>query len=74
MQETYRSPWMTEDLDMLRTTARRFFEEEVAPKAAKFRAQHHIANDLCAIGHPSRLGHAGRGAIEFINCHRFIPG
>ena len=46
MQETYRSPWMTEDLDMLRTTARRFFEEEVAPKAAKFRAQHHIDRDV----------------------------
>jgi len=39
---TYRSPWMTDELDMLRTTARRFFEEEVAPKAAGFRAQHHI--------------------------------
>jgi acyl-CoA dehydrogenase len=31
---------------MLRATARRFFEEEVAPKADKFRAQHHIDRDV----------------------------
>jgi acyl-CoA dehydrogenase len=37
---------MTEELDMLRETARRFFEEEVAPKADKFRAQHHIDRDV----------------------------
>src|ERR1035438_5433501 len=42
----YRSPWMTEDLDMLRATARRFFEEEVAPRADKFRAQHHIDREV----------------------------
>jgi len=42
----YRSPWMTDELDMLRTTARRFFEDEVAPRAAKFRAQHHIDRDV----------------------------
>ena len=46
MTAPYRSPWMTEELDMLRATARRFFEEEVAPKAAKFRAQHHIDRDV----------------------------
>lgn len=39
---TYRSPWMSDELDMLRDTARRFFQEEVAPKADKFRTQHHI--------------------------------
>jgi acyl-CoA dehydrogenase len=43
---TYRSPWMTDELDMLRATARRFFEEEVAPKAEKFRRQHHIDRDV----------------------------
>lgn len=43
---SYRSPWMTEELDMLRATARRFFEEEVAPKADKFRRQHHIDRDV----------------------------
>ena len=37
---------MTDELDMLRTTARRFFEREVAPKANKFRAQHHIDRDV----------------------------
>jgi len=44
--QPYRSPWMTDELEMLRATARRFFEEEVAPKAAKFRAQHHIDRDV----------------------------
>lgn len=38
----YRSPWMTEELDMLRETARRFFEQEVAPHAEKFRRQHEV--------------------------------
>ena len=42
----YRSPWMTDELDMLRATARRFFEEEVAPKADKFRQQHHIDREV----------------------------
>ena len=46
MLQPYRSPWMTDELEMLRATARRFFEEEVAPKAAKFRAQHHIDRDV----------------------------
>lgn len=38
----YRSPWMTEELDMLRATARRFFETEVTPQANKWRQQHYI--------------------------------
>ncbi|MDD3786789.1 MAG: acyl-CoA dehydrogenase family protein, partial [Hydrogenophaga sp.] len=46
MTSTYRSPWMTEELDMLRVTARRFFEDEVAPKAEKFRRQHRIDRDV----------------------------
>jgi acyl-CoA dehydrogenase len=46
MTSTYRSPWMTDELDMLRVTARRFFEDEVAPKADKFRRQHHIDRDV----------------------------
>lgn len=37
---------MSDELDMLRTTARRFFEEEVAPKADKFRQQHHIDREV----------------------------
>ena len=46
MPASYRSPWMTEELDLLRATARRFFEEEVAPHAARFRAQHHIDREV----------------------------
>lgn len=46
MPAAYRSPWMTDELDMLRVTARRFFEEEVAPHAARFRAQHHIDREV----------------------------
>lgn len=46
MTTSYRSPWMNEELDMLRDTARRFFEEEVAPRADRFRAQHHIDRDV----------------------------
>src|SRR5690606_19427914 len=42
----YRSPWMTDELDMLRSTARRFFEDEVAPKADKFRSQHCIDREV----------------------------
>ena len=42
----YRSPWMTDELDMLRATARRFFEEEVAPHAERFRRQHHIDREV----------------------------
>lgn len=46
MTVPYRSPWMTDELDMLRSTARRFFEEEVAPKADKFRSQHCIDREV----------------------------
>ncbi|MEZ5659188.1 MAG: acyl-CoA dehydrogenase family protein [Burkholderiaceae bacterium] len=42
----YRSPWMTEELDMLRETARRFFQEEVAPRAEQARRQHHIDREV----------------------------
>lgn len=37
---------MTDELDMLRATARRYFEEEVAPHAARFRAQHRIDREV----------------------------
>lgn len=42
----YRSPWMNDELDMLRDTARRFFEKEVAPRAQKWRDQHHVDRDV----------------------------
>lgn len=38
----YRSPWMNEELDALRVTARRFFEKEVAPHSERWRKQGHI--------------------------------
>lgn len=43
--QPYRSPWMTDELDMLRATARRFFAQEVAPHADRFRRQHRIDRD-----------------------------
>jgi acyl-CoA dehydrogenase len=46
LNSTYRSPWMTDELDLFRATARRFFEEEIAPKAEKFRRQHHVDRDV----------------------------
>ncbi|MCL4737847.1 MAG: acyl-CoA dehydrogenase family protein [Burkholderiaceae bacterium] len=33
---------MTDELDMLRSTARRFFQEQIAPNAERFREQHGI--------------------------------
>ncbi|SOE97230.1 acyl-CoA dehydrogenase [Burkholderia sp. D7] len=44
--QSYRSPWMNEELDMLRETARRFFEEEVVPNAHKWREQHHVDREV----------------------------
>ena len=36
--QAYRSPWMTDELEMLRSTARRFFETEVAPRQDKWKS------------------------------------
>lgn len=51
-------PWMTEELEMLRDSARRFFERECVPNETRWRAQHHadrgiwtqagVAGLLCA--------------------------
>ncbi|MEX3934303.1 acyl-CoA dehydrogenase family protein [Paraburkholderia phymatum] len=64
----YRSPWMTEELDMLRTTARRFFEKEVTPHQEKWRKQHYIdksvwlkAGELGLIGVSYPEEHGGHG-------------
>lgn len=72
----YRSPWMTEELDMLRTTARRFFEKEVTPHAEKWRQQHYIdksvwkkAGELGLIGvsYPEEYGgHGGNYAHDVV--------
>ena len=34
-------PWMDNDLEMLRDTARKFFERECVPNEARWTAQHH---------------------------------
>jgi acyl-CoA dehydrogenase len=44
--QAYRSPWMTDELEMLRSTARRFFETEVVPRQDKWKKQHHIDRDV----------------------------
>jgi acyl-CoA dehydrogenase len=72
----YRSPWMTEELDMLRTTARRFFEKEVTPQQDTWRKQHYIdksvwkkAGDLGLIGvsYPEEYGgHGGTYAHDVV--------
>jgi acyl-CoA dehydrogenase len=38
----YESPWMDEDLRMLRETVSRYVEEEMLPKEAGWRAKHHV--------------------------------
>ncbi|MFC8046302.1 acyl-CoA dehydrogenase family protein [Nocardia sp. NPDC057353] len=42
----YRSVWMDDDLDALRSLARAFFDKEVAPNIDKYLAQHHVDRDL----------------------------
>jgi acyl-CoA dehydrogenase len=39
-------PWMDADLEMLRDTARRFFERECVPHESRWRAQHHADRDI----------------------------
>lgn len=46
MIDGYRSPWMNDELAMLRATARRFFETEVAPHAERWRKQHYIDKEV----------------------------
>jgi acyl-CoA dehydrogenase len=47
-------PWMNEELEMLRDSARRFFERECVPNEARWRAQHHADRDIW-----TRAGQAG---------------
>ncbi|KQW61814.1 acyl-CoA dehydrogenase family protein [Variovorax sp. Root411] len=39
-------PWMNEELEMLRASARRFFERECVPHEPRWRAQHHADRDI----------------------------
>lgn len=74
--QPYRSPWMNDELDALRTTARRFFEEYVAPHDEKRRREGQIDREtwrkagelgLLAIGIPEELGgHGGTFAHEAV--------
>ncbi|MEH3154262.1 MAG: acyl-CoA dehydrogenase family protein [Gordonia paraffinivorans] len=41
-----RSPWMTDDLDDLRSMVRAFMEKSVAPNVDKYVEQHHVDRDL----------------------------
>jgi acyl-CoA dehydrogenase len=59
---------MTEELDMLRATARRFFENEVAPRADTWRRQHFIdrtvwrkAGELGLVGVSFPVEYGGHG-------------
>jgi acyl-CoA dehydrogenase len=47
-------PWMNEELEMLRDTARRFFQRECVPNEARWREQHHADRDIW-----TRAGAAG---------------
>jgi acyl-CoA dehydrogenase len=42
MMNTYRSPWMDDDLDMLREAVSRYVETEMLPHEPRWRAQHHV--------------------------------
>lgn len=42
----YRSPWMDDELEMFRETARRFVENEVVPHDARWREQHHVDREI----------------------------
>lgn len=44
--DSYRSPWMTEELDMLRRTARAFFEDDVKPLDEQAQKNHGIGKDI----------------------------
>ncbi|CAI09333.1 acyl-CoA dehydrogenase family protein [Aromatoleum aromaticum] len=73
---TYRSPWMNEELEALRTTARRFFETEVAPHYDRWVEQGKIDREvwrkagelgLLCIGIPEEYGgHGGTFAHEVV--------
>jgi acyl-CoA dehydrogenase len=39
-------PWTNEELEMLRDTARRFFQRECVPHEARWRARHHADRDI----------------------------
>jgi acyl-CoA dehydrogenase len=46
MAEMTTRPWMDAELQMLRDTARRFFERECVPNEPRWRAQHHADREI----------------------------
>ena len=74
--QSYTSPWMNEELQLLRQTARRFFEKEVAPHAEKWKQNKIIDRDvwlragelglLCASGPQECGGGGGSFALEAV--------
>ena len=42
MAQTYRSPWMDDELEMVRDAARRFFENEAVPQEERWAEQHGV--------------------------------
>ncbi|SEQ47838.1 acyl-CoA dehydrogenase [Solimonas aquatica] len=45
-QLAYRSPWMTQELELLRDSARRFFEAEAVPNEARWAQQKHVDREF----------------------------
>ena len=42
----YRSPWMTEELEMLRDTAKRFYKDECVPNEERWGKQQHVDREI----------------------------
>ncbi|MDE9364133.1 acyl-CoA dehydrogenase family protein [Luteipulveratus sp. YIM 133132] len=68
LTSTYRSPWMTEELDDVRTLARTFFQKESVPNQERWAEQHHVdreywnaagAAGLLCIAIPEEYGGGG---------------
>ncbi len=68
LTSTYRSPWMTEDLDDIRDLARTFFQKESVPHHERWAEQHQVDREfwnaagdagLLCIGLPEEFGGGG---------------
>ncbi|UVE16032.1 acyl-CoA dehydrogenase family protein [Pseudomonas sp. LS44] len=46
MSQTYTSPWMNPELEVVRDNVRRFFAEEVVPHQERWYKQHHVDREL----------------------------
>lgn len=65
--DDYRSPWMTDELELLSQTARRFFAEYVTPRDAEFRKNHEI--DRAIWRKAGELGLVGMSIPEELGGH-----